>query len=229
MRAFRVGILCLAAAVSSGAFGAVAFVGSRAALAGDDFIDWGTLGPQGTVLSNPFNVNTNGGMNVTVNKMAGGNFSRFDQAPGGAWNGNFSPGDSLLYNNMALDGIGGPVSIVFGSLVSGAGANYQTNFHGDFTVRISAFDALDNLLGSFHVAGFASNLADGSTVFLGVTSTFTDIRRIEFNGLTAASRPQDFAINQLDIVTGFRPIPSPAAALPFALGLLAAGRRRQRA
>jgi hypothetical protein len=229
MRACKVGFLCLVAAVSSGAFGAVAFVGSRAALGGDDFIDWSTLGPNGTLLSNPFNVNTNGGMNVTVNKMPGGNFRRLDQFPGGTWVGDFSPGDHLLYNNMFVDGIGGPVSIVFGSLVSGAGANYQPNSFGPFTVRISAFDALDNLLGSFDVAGNSGFQADGSAVFLGITSSFADIRRIEFSGLTADFLAQDFAINQLDIVTGFRPIPSPAAALPFALGLLAAGRRRQRA
>ena len=56
-------------------------VASRGALAGTDFLDWGDLGPQGTVLSNPFNIVSNLGHVVTVSQAAG-SAQRIDEGSG---------------------------------------------------------------------------------------------------------------------------------------------------
>ena len=63
-------------------------------LAGNDSVNWGTLGSTFTNISNPFTINSVGGNTLNVSQ-SGGDFERRDQGRG--WSGNFLPGDRLLW------------------------------------------------------------------------------------------------------------------------------------
>ena len=193
--------------------GIVVLVTDRATLGGDDFVAWGVLGPPFTDVTNPFNINSNGGLGMTVSKVSAGPFQRRDKTSGG-WGGNFNPDDELIWTNNTP----GPMSILFDQTVFGAGAQIQGDAFGDFTATIEAFDINDQSLGSFNLAGTSNGNADNSAIFIGVLSGSSEIKRITFDVDSG-----DFAINQLDIVT----IPAPAAMALLGLGGLLASRRRR--
>lgn len=197
--------LCVLGFLSFEARADVVFVSSRAALAGTDHVDWGVLGPQNTTVSNPFNISSVDGLDMTVS-MPSGSFQRLDQ--GSSWGGNFAPGDRLLWTA----GSPGPITITFDTAVMGAGAQIQQNQFGNFTGTIEAFafDLMGNSLGSFTRTGSSSGNGDNSAIFLGVRSDTANIGRIVFD----VAGTGDFAINQMDLLTGSEvtPVPLPAAA-----------------
>jgi hypothetical protein len=214
---------------STPAHGALIFVSSRSALGGNDYVDWGTLGPNGTPVSNPFNITSNLGDTLTVSMVATGNFERRDQSLG--WNGNFAPGDALLWTNTSNNS-NNPISVFnFDVGVAAVGTQIQANFFGGFVARIEAFDAGNNSLGFFTVNGLSTWAGDNSAIFLGVRSTTTPIARIAFSLDSASSNLADFAINRLDFDSNLTVIPEPATLAVF--GLMAAGvfgvRRRMKA
>jgi len=183
------------------------FVGSRAGLAGNDHFDWGQFGPTYTIVPNPSTAISVGGVTATVSQ-AGGPFQRRDQ--GNGWDGNFAPGDHLLWTQG-----GGPITVFqFSTPVYAAGAQVQADFFGDFTAQISELDSHGNILFSFTTSGVSTSNGDNSAPFLGISST-TPIAGIEFSVLSATSSPTDFAINQLDIST----VPEPSAIVTAALGI----------
>ncbi len=200
---------------------AISFVTSRPALGGNDYVDWGVLGPSYTVVTNPFTITSNGGLGMTVSKPTGA-FERRDQgvSPFLGWAGNFAPGDRLLWTRNEL----GPIEIVFDSPVLGAGAQIQSDNYGSFTAEIAAYDAMNNLLGSFTLAGNSTSAGDNSAIFLGVLESNAVIKKVTFNVLQ-----DDFAINRLDLVTqsGGPVIPEPGTMLLMSIGGLAIGLGRR--
>ena len=170
----------------------VTLITDRAALGGDDSVDWGVLGPVLTSVPNPFNIFSNGGLGMLVSKASPGPFERRDQNNG--WNGNFAPGDELIWTAFTV----GPMTIEFDSLVSGAGAQIQANVFGNFTATIEAFDSGGMSLGSFNVDGVSNSNGDNSAIFIGVLSDSAEIKSISFD---VSSGTGDFAINQMDLVT----------------------------
>src|SRR4051794_3660958 len=132
--------------LGSAGVGRATLITSRAALGVSDAADWGSLGlPSNTVVSNPFTMNTLGGLSIIVSKptIGSGGFTFFVQAkPGDGfppyWGGNFTPLDNLL--NTSLNDPG-PITISFKQPVSGAGAQIESNGSGTFTARITAFDS----------------------------------------------------------------------------------------
>ncbi len=56
--------------VAAPAHAGVVFVMDRASLGGDDFVDWGVLGPAGPV-PNPFMITSNGGLAMTCQQTLG--------------------------------------------------------------------------------------------------------------------------------------------------------------
>ncbi len=200
---------------------ALSFVGSRAALAGNDFIDWGSLGPEFTVVPSPSSTSSNGGLGATVSSSNGLDMTRLDQSSG--WAGNFAPGDHLLWNTTGQ----GDIIIDFATGIYGVGAQVQADFYGAYTGTISAYDQFNNLLGSFAFNGVASGNADNSAVFAGVQDTTADIYRIVFS-TTDIFGGNDFAINQLDILTNAPGVPDTGATLSLlSLAIIGIGLTRR--
>src|SRR5690606_25896399 len=101
-------------------------VTSRAALGGNDFIDWADLGPSATFVSNPFTITSQNGLIVDVSHAGFGDFQRREQ--GMNINGDFAPGDALLFTLRD----GAPISLEFDDLVFGGGAQIQRDAFGAF-------------------------------------------------------------------------------------------------
>ncbi len=112
------------------------------------------------------------------------------------WGGSFKPGDPVLYTAAPGEG---PVTIEFGSLVLGAGAQIESGQYGVYTGRIEAFNSTGLSLGSFTLSGNSDTLGDNSAIFLGVTSPVANISKIQFS--VATERTADFGLNQLSLRT----------------------------
>jgi len=186
-------------------------VTNRSDLGGTDSVDWGTLGPVFTQIPNPFTITSNGGVTLSVSQQGASNFQRRDQ--GNGWNGNFAPGDALLWTS----GANGPVTMSYGltTSVSAIGTQIQSDAFGAFTATISAYDSGGNLLGSFTENGNSTSTGDNSAIFLGVKSDTANIATIVYS--VNSGFGQDFGINRLDFS------PATAAPEPASMTMLGVG------
>jgi hypothetical protein len=192
----------------------------RAGVNATDSVDWGPLGPAFTAVPNAFTINSAGGNSLMVSQMTGP-FERRDQGfPSGGWNGNFAPGDHLLWTHGSPGlGSSGPITIDFGPTgIFGGGAQIQANVAdgSTFTAHLKAFDKFGALLGEVTEDGLANNAADNSAIFIGISSDTTPISKLEFSLDMPSSLRGDFAINQL----AFAPVPEPASLALFGVGTL---------
>ncbi|MCG2577007.1 PEP-CTERM sorting domain-containing protein [Dechloromonas sp. XY25] len=180
----------------------------RALFGGNDIVDWGVLGGNFTVVSNPFNISSTGGIGLTVSQSSG-SFQRRDLSTG--WGGNFTDGSTLLWT-------GGddahPMSLVFNSLIRGIGFQINPNF-SETTTHIEVFGAGNSLFGAFDLT--TNDRSQSSADFIGFTSDLVDIARITIS----QGAHSDFAINQLSLITvGTQQVPEPSALALLGLGLL---------
>ncbi len=205
---------------------AFVYVGSRATLAGTDSLDWGTKGPAFTSLTNPFTITSTGSVVATVSQ-ASGPMLRLDEGTG--FNGHFALGDKLLYTN-GINGSSGPLKILFGTALSGAGARMQTNFGGTFTALVEALAADGTtVLASFNytgVGGSAGGANDAS--FAGISTTAgSQFFGLRISGVSGVTNPNDFAIDKFDFSLGQAPltnaVPVPAGMILALSGLPALG------
>ncbi len=210
MIAFALGVAATA--------GALTLVTSRVGLGGNDYIDWGALGSNGTVVPQPFTILSNGGGSIGVSKTLSSDFQRIDQSAG--WSGNFAPGDRLLWtNNFNSNSINQVLLDFPGGGIFAGGAQIQADFFGAFTARIEAFDAVGNLLGFFTEDGSSTAAGDNSAIFIGITDT-VPFDKLGFSITSATRSIADFAINQVDFATTQTAIPEPTTMLLLGSGLI---------
>jgi hypothetical protein len=200
-------------------------VTSRSALAGTDSVNWGTLGPAGTIVSSPFTILSTGGRSVSVSQPAQfGGFAVFEQTPptsAGSWNGNFAPGDMLLYGGELGSKTSDPYTLDFGATaVASGGAQIEANYQGKFTAEVQALDANGHVLASFTEVGDSTHAADNSAIFIGISSSSANIYQIALRLTRAPSNTiGDFAINQFDFRTSAAPAASAVRQLASVVGL----------
>jgi hypothetical protein len=196
------------------------FVTSRAALAGADTVDWATLGAPGTSVANPFTVSSTAGQRVTVSKTEAGNFlldEEWGPTTGNSYviHGNFAPGDIVLdANGASHTGRQNTITLNFGATpVAAGGAQIMTNRYGSFTAEIDALDIKGRTLARFTEGGNATNAADNSAIFVGISGTSPTIYQIAITVTKAANDQYKgvFAINKFDFRTSALAAAAPAA------------------
>ena len=218
MKMKRIVTIAALAALTCHAFAGVNVLTSRPA--GADDLDWAQLGPAGTVSPSGTIVTTTGSP-FQVKVSSDRDLTRYTQS--GGWAGNFAAGDELITNVDYTNGSGSYIELLGMKTCIDMGANIQSDYYGDYVARISAYDGLDNLLGSFTVSGTSNSNGDGSAVFLGVHSDIGDIHRVVYS-LDSANGP-GFALNHVTY-NCCAPVPEPASMTILGLGAAALLRRK---
>ncbi len=138
--------------------------------------------------------------------------------------GDFAPGDPLIISRVNTPGA---LELLFSSDVTEVGTQFQTfpDTSGAFTASLSAFDAGNNLIGSYTAPGANTNSQNNSAVFLGLRNTAGDaaIRRVLFSVATSNPNANAFGINQVSFGNNptTAPVPEPSTYAMFGLGLVA--------
>ncbi len=203
----------VAALSTANASQALSLVTSRSDLGENDTLDWSVLGSSLSSVSSPFTVSSTGGNTITGSIPYNNSLQRLDQGSG--WNGNFAPGDAVLWTNNNP----GPLQLNFSQAIRGFGTQIQQDSFGSFTAVIEAFNSSGTSLGSFTLPGDSTSAGNNSAIFIGVLSDNSDIAKLLLNVQDSQNSPQDFGINKVSFnTTGGTAIPTPAL-LPGLIGL----------
>jgi hypothetical protein len=141
---------------------------------------------------------------------------------GSGWNGNFNPGDAVLWTNSPGQG---PITFTFSQPVNAVGAQMQADFFGPFTAELEAFDIHGNLIDSVTASGNSNSNGDGSALFLGLAND-AGIASAEFLQISCPCDTADFAIGSLNVASDVSSVPEPGSftSLFIIFGLAAVAR-----
>jgi hypothetical protein len=190
-----------------------------------DSIGWSQEGGDGTILGTNFNAKSAGaapasvtltGANSIVSVVCPASQCSWAGAAGGT---NFAAGDSLIWTSDASNGGNGPLTLTFGTKISGAGALIQADGPAQFTAQIQAFNGTTSL-GTFPVTSDSS----GNAVYIGVLDkTAPNISSVVFSITNCTGDCLDFAIDTVSLSgnlaatatpVGPTPTPVPPTATP---------------
>jgi len=168
-------------------------VTSPSNLLANSTVSIGSLGSSGTIVASGSTATTTSGTSVTFT----GSRSLYSMEQSLDWNGNFLPGDDLLYS-------WGNTSITIdpSELVQGAGLQIQSGTLGNYYAQLSALDSSGNILGSVTGSGFSTTAADGSALYLGLSSSSYDIDKLVVQLLSPTPKLGKFSIGNIGIVEG---------------------------
>jgi hypothetical protein len=181
---------------------AATLVTARAALGGNDLLNWSTVAAPFVPQLSTFSTASVGGLGITVSVPAPTPpiSQPFVFQNGPAIPTNFGDGDFILFTGLNFvdqTGNPGPLTLTFAQPVFAAGAQLLPDVGGLFTGFISAFDLNNTLLGSFQLNGVTTATRDNSAIFLGVSSDTANISRLVFSTSIADAA---IGINQLSIL-----------------------------
>lgn len=226
LKAIAVALLAgTALAAVTPAHASVSLITTRAGLGGNDFVDWSAIGaPIQNIGTNPFSINSNGGLSISVSEGLGDGMQTRQQ--GASWFWNFANGDNLLWTQNYLSTSNDPIRLsgFGGKFLLGGGAQVTLGgSQGAFTAKLEAFDASNNSLGSVTENGNSS--PSGTAIFIGLLSD-TAFSKLEFS-LTSAPGGTlgDYAINRVSFLTA---VPEPTTLALFGAGLAGIGLTRRR-
>jgi hypothetical protein len=156
--------LCALLALSTTAF-ATNLCTTVACVSPNDHIGWSSFGPPSTVWSTAqhwTSIYNSGAIGVAGPPT---NFTSMQQSV--SWDGNFSPGDWLIWNQDAgnFTGNAGTILVVFDKAVSAGGAQIQADFFGPFIATVC-----DQANNCFSEAGNSNSNGDGSAIFIGIAN-----------------------------------------------------------
>jgi hypothetical protein len=177
-------------------------VSSKANQGSNDSVLWSQLGADATVLAASVNATSGTGVAVTA-ALAGPNSlasAVCAASPSCSWSGTgFAAGDRIIWSANAAAGGNGPITLTFGTSVSGAGALIQADEPGQFTAQIQAFNG-STLLGSFSVV---SN-ANGDALYVGILDqTGPNITSVTFSLTACGSADVNCALSDFGLDTVF--------------------------
>ena len=177
-------------------------VSSKANQGSNDSVLWSQLGADATVLAASANATSGTGVALTV-AFAGPNSlasAVCAAAPTCSWSGTgFAAGDRIIWTADAAAGGTGPVTLSFGTSVSGAGALIQADEPGQFTAQIQAFNG-STLLGSFSVTSNST----GDAVYVGILDqTGANITSVTYSLTACGSADANCVLSDFGLDTVF--------------------------
>jgi hypothetical protein len=169
------------------------------------------LGADATSLPAAFSATSLGSLGVT-GTLAGPNSLTAVVCPASpcSWANGFTAGDTVVWTSDTGNSGNGPLTLAFGSPVSGAGALIQADGPAQFTAKITAFNG-GTTLGTFS----ETSDSNGGAIYLGVfDSSGANITSVTYQ-LTSVTQgdPADFAIDTLFLNDSTTASPTPTPSL----------------
>lgn len=189
--------------------------GVASASASVDTVDWSQLGPSFTILSTPQPFTSAGGITGIVGLN---DFDPFQlRVQGNGWNGNFFPGETVLWNQDQT-GFDDSIVAIFNTGTFGGGAQIQADTFGAFVGILNVYDTSLNLIATVNENGNSNANGDGSAIFIGYQSGTADIGALQFL-VSDVNGANTVAIGTMSIYTSSA-VPEPGSLVMFGSGII---------